>query len=80
MVALGPAPFTATTAAFTPLPPPRSRSRRGKNAAIVAGATVAGAVVLGILVAAAVMASRRGRNKRVAVDVDKGGGAAMPVP
>ncbi|XP_052143718.1 inactive leucine-rich repeat receptor-like serine/threonine-protein kinase At1g60630 [Oryza glaberrima] len=66
----------AAAAAFTPLPPPRSnRSRRAKNAGIVAGATVAGVVVLGILVAAAVMASRRGRNKRVAGDVDKG---AMP--
>ncbi|TKW42436.1 hypothetical protein SEVIR_1G384700v4 [Setaria viridis] len=71
----GPAPFTAATAAFAPLPPPRTRSRRGKNAAVVAGATVAGVVVLGILVAAALMASRRGRNKRVAGDVDKGGGA-----
>ncbi|CAO2040055.1 unnamed protein product [Urochloa humidicola] len=71
----GPAPLTAATAAaFAPLPPPRTRSRRGKNAAIVAGATVAGVVVLGILVAAALMASRRGRNKRVAGDVDKGGG------
>ncbi|KAL6591285.1 hypothetical protein ACP70R_049788 [Stipagrostis hirtigluma subsp. patula] len=74
----GPAPFNAATAAFAPLPRPRSKSRRGKNAAIVAGATVAGVVVLGILVAAAFMASRRGRNKRVAGDVDKGGGAAMP--
>uniref|UniRef100_A0A0D3FCF3 Protein kinase domain-containing protein n=1 Tax=Oryza barthii TaxID=65489 RepID=A0A0D3FCF3_9ORYZ len=60
----------AAAAAFTPLPPPRSnRSRRAKNAGIVAGATVAGVVVLGILVAAAVMASRRGRNKRVAGDM-----------
>uniref|UniRef100_A0A0D9VN29 Protein kinase domain-containing protein n=1 Tax=Leersia perrieri TaxID=77586 RepID=A0A0D9VN29_9ORYZ len=85
-----PAPTTspAAAAAFTPLPPPRSgKSRRGKNAAIVAGATVAGLVVLGILVAAAVMASRRGRSKRVAGDVDKGGAmpeeeydAAAPVP
>ncbi|CAN6238941.1 unnamed protein product [Urochloa humidicola] len=72
--AQGPAPLTAATAAFAPLPPPRARSRRGKNAAVVAGATVAGVVVLGILVAAALMASRRGRNKRVAGDVDKGGG------
>ncbi|CAL5020394.1 unnamed protein product [Urochloa decumbens] len=71
----GPAPLTAATAvAFAPLPPPRTKSRRGKNAAIVAGATVAGVVVLGILVAAALMSSRRGRNKRVAGDVDKGGG------
>ncbi|XP_062220846.1 inactive leucine-rich repeat receptor-like serine/threonine-protein kinase At1g60630 [Phragmites australis] len=75
-VAAGPSPMVA----FAPLPPPRSKSRRGKNAAIVAGATVAGAVVLGILAAAALMASRRGRNKRVAGDVDKGGGAAMPAP
>ncbi|XP_040377353.1 inactive leucine-rich repeat receptor-like serine/threonine-protein kinase At1g60630 [Oryza brachyantha] len=73
----GPAPTApAAAAAFAPLPPPRSnRRRRAKNAGIVAGATVAGVVVLGILVAAAVMASRRGRNKRVAGDVDKG---AMP--
>ncbi|TVU27601.1 hypothetical protein EJB05_19094, partial [Eragrostis curvula] len=63
------APLDAATAAFAPLPAPRSgRSRRGKNAAIVAGATVAGAVVLAILVAAALMASRRGRNKRVVAD------------
>ncbi|XP_062221396.1 inactive leucine-rich repeat receptor-like serine/threonine-protein kinase At1g60630 [Phragmites australis] len=81
VAAPGPAPFSAATAAFAPLPSPISSSRRGKNAAIVAGATVAGAVVLGILVAAAVMASRRGRNKRVAGDVDKGGGGgAMPMP
>ncbi|KAL6911207.1 hypothetical protein ACP4OV_000012 [Aristida adscensionis] len=74
----GPAPLNAATAAFAPLPRPRAKGRRGKNAAIVAGATVAGAAVLGILVAAAAMASRRGRNKRVAGDVDKGGGAAAP--
>lgn len=67
-----PAPLTAATAAFAPLPPPRTKARRGKNAAVVAGATVAGVVVLAILVAAALMASRRGRNKRVAGDVDKG--------
>ncbi|KAL5211743.1 hypothetical protein ABZP36_022590 [Zizania latifolia] len=71
---VGPAPAAAAAAAaFAPLPPPRSnRSRCGKNAAIVAGATVAGVVALGILAVAAVMASRRGRNKRVAGDVDKG--------
>jgi hypothetical protein len=67
-----PAPLTAATAAFAPMPPPRTKARRGKNAAVVAGATVAGVVVLAILVAAALMASRRGRNKRVAGDVDKG--------
>ncbi|KAF8691832.1 hypothetical protein HU200_040235 [Digitaria exilis] len=73
--AAGPAPVTAATAAFAPLPPPRARSRRRKSAAVVAGATVAGVVVLGVLAAAALMASRRGRSKqRVAGDVDKGGG------
>ncbi|CAD6248813.1 unnamed protein product [Miscanthus lutarioriparius] len=72
-----PAPLTAATAAFAPLPPPRTKTRRGNNAAVVAGATVAGVVVLAILVAAALMASRRGRNKRVAGDVDKGGGGIV---
>ncbi|XP_020201473.1 inactive leucine-rich repeat receptor-like serine/threonine-protein kinase At1g60630 [Aegilops tauschii subsp. strangulata] len=70
--------LSPATAAFAPLPPPGGSggsSGRRRKAAIIAGSTVAGAVVLALLVAAAVMASRRGRgrNKRVAGDVDKGG-------
>ncbi|KAM3223229.1 hypothetical protein ACQJBY_056899 [Aegilops geniculata] len=74
----GPMSLSPATAAFAPLPPPGGSggsSGRRRKAAIIAGSTVAGAVVLALLVAAAVMASRRGRgrNKRVAGDVDKGG-------
>ncbi|PAN09116.1 hypothetical protein PAHAL_1G460000 [Panicum hallii] len=74
-LAPGPAPLAAATAAFAPRM--TESRRRGKNAGIVAGATVAGVVVLGLLVAAALMASRRGRNKRVAGDVDKGVGVGV---
>ncbi|VAI52160.1 unnamed protein product [Triticum turgidum subsp. durum] len=74
----GPMSLSPATAAFAPLPPPGGSggsSGRRRKAAIIAGSTVAGAVVLALLVAAAVTASRRGRgrNKRVAGDVDKGG-------
>ncbi|KAI4983435.1 hypothetical protein ZWY2020_023927 [Hordeum vulgare] len=73
----GPMSLSPATAAFAPLPPPGGSgggSGRRRKAAIIAGSTVAGAVVLALLVAAAVTASRRGRgrNKRVAGDVDKG--------
>ncbi|CAM0883867.1 unnamed protein product [Alopecurus aequalis] len=68
------APMSPATAAFAPLPAPGGGRRRRRKAAIAAGSAVAGAVVLALLLAA-VMASRRGRgrNKRVAGDVDKGG-------
>ncbi|KAM0868997.1 hypothetical protein ACQ4PT_040958 [Festuca glaucescens] len=67
------APLSPATAAFAPLPPRGGGRRRRRKVAIVVGSSVAGAVVLALLLMAAVTACRRGRNKRVAGDVDKGG-------